>query len=204
MPSRDPEGKGPGAEINGIFVNFGQFYSYSGIVRQPTDKSKTERLMARIGEIASGPGRIYLTGGATAVLFGWREMTVDVDLKLFPEPKGAFEAIAKLKEELNINVVLASPDLFIPELPGWRERSRHIVTHGGVEFFHYDFYSQTLAKVERGHARDLADVERMISLELVHKDTLHSLFREIQPQLIRFPAIDGADFALKVEQFTSS
>ena len=67
--------------------------------------------MARIGERATGPGRIYLTGGATAVLFGWREMTVDVDLKLFPEPPGVFEALAKLKDELSINVELASPDL---------------------------------------------------------------------------------------------
>ena len=84
--------------------------------------------MERLGELARGPGQIFLTGGASAVLFGWREMTVDVDLKMLPEPAGVFEAIATLKDELNINVELASPDLFIPELPEWRERSKRIAT----------------------------------------------------------------------------
>jgi hypothetical protein len=32
-------------------------------------------------------------GGATAVLFGWRNTTVDVDLKLEPEPAGVLEAL---------------------------------------------------------------------------------------------------------------
>jgi hypothetical protein len=31
-------------------------------------------------------GRIYLTGGATALLYGWRSTTIDVDLKANPEP----------------------------------------------------------------------------------------------------------------------
>ena len=160
--------------------------------------------MARIGELATGPGRIYLTGGATAVLFGWREMTVDVDLKLFPEPPGVFEALAKLKDELSINVELASPDLFIPELPGWRERSRHIVTHGQVEFFHYDFYSQALAKLERGHTRDHSDVQSMVDRGLVSKDVLLALFVAIEPDIIKYPALDPDDFRSKVNQFVSS
>jgi hypothetical protein len=45
------------------------------------------------------------------VLVGWRGTTIDVDLKMSPEPEGAFEAIAALKDELDINVELAAPDL---------------------------------------------------------------------------------------------
>lgn len=63
-------------------------------------------------------GRICLVGGSSAVLLGWRETTVAVGLRLDPEPAGAFEAIARTKEALNINVELAAPDDFIPELPG--------------------------------------------------------------------------------------
>ena len=44
---------------------------------------------------------------------------------------------------------LAAPDDFIPALPDWRERSVFIARHGTVEFFHYDFYAQALAKVAR-------------------------------------------------------
>jgi hypothetical protein len=38
--------------------------------------------MEGLGRHARGPGRVYLTGGATALLEGWRASTVDVDLKL--------------------------------------------------------------------------------------------------------------------------
>jgi len=74
------------------------------------DEAKLQRLMAEVGRRARGPGRIYLTGGATALLFGWRSSTVDVDIKLDPEPPGVFEAIASLKNELDVNVELASPE----------------------------------------------------------------------------------------------
>ena len=103
---------------------------------RPVDQSRLERLMEEIGRRARGPGRIYPTGGATALLFGWRGSTVDVDLKLDPEPDGIFEAIAQLKDELEVNVELASPDQFIPPVPGWQERSRHIVRSGEVDFYH--------------------------------------------------------------------
>lgn len=72
--------------------------------------------MRRLGEEARGARRVYLVGGASAVIIGWRETTVDVDLKPDPEPPGVFEAIARAKDILNIDVELA-PDEFIPPLP---------------------------------------------------------------------------------------
>ena len=70
--------------------------------------------MQELAKAAKSPGKVYFTGGATALLLGFREQTIDIDLKLDPEPKGAFEAIAVLKDQLNLNVELASPDDFIP------------------------------------------------------------------------------------------
>ena len=105
------------------------------------------------------PGKVYLTGGATALLLGFRDQTIDIDIKLDPEPEGVFEAIARLKDRLDINVELASPDDFIPPAAGWREYSRHVASIGRLEFFHYDFALQALAKVERGHAQDLGDAQ---------------------------------------------
>jgi hypothetical protein len=67
---------------------------------------------------------MYLTGGATAVLEGWRESTVDVDIRFEPDSDAALERIRDLKEELSLNVKLASPLDFLPPLPGWEERSR--------------------------------------------------------------------------------
>jgi len=154
--------------------------------------------MRRLGGAARGPGRIYLVGGSSAVLVGWRETTVDVDLKLDPEPAGVFEAIARAKEALNINVELAAPDDFIPELPGWRGRSPFIERHGRVDYHHYDFYAQALAKIERGHAQDSADVSAMGNRGLVRPARLLEFFEVIEPELIRYPALDPASFREKV------
>ncbi len=41
--------------------------------------------MRSLGAEAREAGRVYLTGGASAVLRGWREGTVDVDIKIVPE-----------------------------------------------------------------------------------------------------------------------
>mgnify|MGYP001603166300 CR=1 FL=1 len=92
-------------------------------MRTPADATKIQRFLRELGTRARGPGRVYLAGGATALLHGWRASTADVDLKLDPEPAGVFEAIARLKDELDLNVELASPDDFIPPAPDWRERS---------------------------------------------------------------------------------
>ena len=170
-------------------------------MRLAADRIKIELFMAALGKQVRGQGRIYLVGGATAVLHGWRPMTIDIDIKPEPEPAGLFEAIAVLKNELDINVELASPDQFIPALPGWRERSLFIALHGLVEFYHYDPYGQALAKLQRGHERDLSDVQSLWREGLIQTEPLRELFESIQPQLLRFPAIDPAAFRAAVEEF---
>ena len=74
-----------------------------------------------------------------------------------------------MKEQLAVNIELACPADFIPELPDWRLRSLFIAKHGLIDFYHYDPYSQALPKLERGHARDLADVEDMLRSGLILK-----------------------------------
>lgn len=166
--------------------------------RETSNAAKVRLLMRHIGEQATAPGRVYLVGGTSAVLVGWRETTVDVDLKLDPEPGGVFAVIACAKEELHMNVELAAPDEFIPPLPGWRERSPFVVRHGVVDFHHYDFYAQALAKIERGHAQDLQDVAAMGKRGLIESRRLAAFFHDIEDGLLRFPAIDRNTFAAKV------
>ena len=170
-------------------------------MRSETDKAKLQRFMAALGARVRGDGTIYLTGGATALLFAWRNSTIDVDLKADPEPVGFFEAIATLKDELDINVELASPDLFIPAIPGWRERSLFIARHGSVSFFHYDPCGQALSKLQRRHDRDLHDVRSMLRDKLVTVDQLRTMFTEIESLLVRYPAIDPASYRSAVMEF---
>ena len=158
------------------------------------DAERLRVFLRALGEAACGETTVYLTGGATAVLSGWRSSTVDVDLKLEPDRDEILRAIPRLKEALETNVEFASPDGFLPELPGWRDRSPFVAREGLVTFRHYDFYAQALAKVERGHARDLADVAAMLDRGLVLPARLRELHAAIEPLLYRFPAVDPATF----------
>ena len=160
--------------------------------------------MAELGRAVRSAGRVYFTGGVSAVLLGWREATLDVDLKADPEPAGFFEALPQLKDAMDINVELASPADFVPVLPGWVERSVFIARHGSLEFFHYDFYSQALAKIERFHSRDQGDVAQMLAAGLVKRERLLELFRIVEPKLIRFPAIDADALRRRVEVITAT
>ncbi|GMV39548.1 MAG: hypothetical protein AMXMBFR64_12640 [Myxococcales bacterium] len=173
-------------------------------MRAEMNADKVHAVLKALGREARGPGRVYLTGGTTAVLEGWRQATIDADLKLDPEPAGIFAAIRRVKDELDVNVELASPDDFIPPLPGWRDRSRFIAQHGPVQFFHYDLYAQALAKVERGHDRDLADVREMLQRGLVEAGELRRLFAEIEPDLLRYPAVDPDTFRRTLGELLAS
>lgn len=172
-------------------------------MRPPVTGEKIAKLMVALGQLVNGPGTIFFTGGVTALLHGWRETTIDIDLKALPEPLGLYEALSQLKERENLNIELASPDDFIPEVPGWRERSLFIARQGNVDFYHYDPYAQALAKIERGHARDKTDVASMLAAGLVYPDKLYELFLQIEPGLIRYPAIDAVVFRRALEQFVA-
>jgi len=158
--------------------------------------------MKALGATVKGKARVYLVGGATAVLFGWRESTIDVDLKAIPDTD-ILKSLPSLKERLQINVELASPDDFIPELRGWQERSPFIQKEGGLEFFHYDLYAQALAKIERGHATDIQDVRQMIERDLVKPVRLLEFFHTIEDLLYKYPALDRQSFQRSVESVVS-
>lgn len=169
-------------------------------MRRRVDRDRLERFVRGAGAAASHFTRLYLVGGATAVLEGWRASTVDVDIHLVPEDDALFRAIPRLKEELEINVELASPAHFIPELPGWESRSKFVLDAGKVSCYHYDFYAQALAKLERAHELDLVDVRAMAERGLVTAAGLSRHFSEIEPGLYRYPAITPERFRAQVQR----
>jgi len=156
--------------------------------------------MDAVGRAAGKDLRVYFTGGATAVLQGWRSSTIDVDILMVPEDDDVYRSLPELKESLELNIELASPADFIPELPGWEERSPAIDRRGQVTYHHYDPYAQALSKIERRHAQDEADVEEMIRRGLVDRKKLMELFEAIEPRLYRYPAIDPDTFRSAVER----
>ena len=156
--------------------------------------------MEAIGRGTKLAVRVYFVGGATAVLLGWRATTIDVDFKIIPENDEILRKLPELKEDLSLNIELAAPDDFVPALPGWEERSSYIARVGSVEFFHYDFYGQALAKIERDHATDEKDVQEMIDRGLVEPSRLLELFSRVEDKLYKYPAIDGTSLRQAVER----
>jgi hypothetical protein len=150
-------------------------------MRPPVDEDRIRALARELARVAPTTVRIYLTGGATAVLEGWRATTIDIDVRFEPEADELLRALPGLKDRLGINIELASPPDFIPELPGWRARSPFVFQDGSVYVHHFDPYSQALSKIERGIEQDLADVHSMIA------------------ELYRYPAIDPGAFRSKLD-----
>jgi hypothetical protein len=103
--------------------------------------------------VADRPTRAYLTGGASAVLEGWRGSTADVGLRLEPDLDELLRELPGLKDSLGINIELASQPDFIPELPGWRERSPLVFQEGNLAVHHFDFYSRRSRRSSEAFSR---------------------------------------------------
>jgi hypothetical protein len=168
-------------------------------VRRLATAVRIRAFLARLGAASREPSTAYLVGGSTAVLLGWRDSTIDIDLKLVPDSARLLRAVPALKEELEINVELASPDLFIPVPEGWEDRSPWESTEGMLTVRHFDLTAQAMAKLERGHARDLHDVHAMLDRGLVEREGLLAYLDAIEDELYRFPAIDPPSYRRAVE-----
>lgn len=168
-------------------------------MRRLASEARIRTFLSHLGRAAHTPATAYLTGGSTAVLFGWRDTTIDIDLKLVPDSGELLRALTALRDTLEINVELASPDLFIPVAEGWEERSPWEATEGRPTVRHFDLTAQAVAKLERGHARDLVDVDAMLDRQLVTPAGLLTFLDAIEPELYWFPAVDPPTLRRAVE-----
>jgi hypothetical protein len=169
-------------------------------MRELADAERIRRFMRTLGAEAAEDGAVYFTGGATAVLLGWRASTLDVDILLVPEQESVLRAVPRLKNELQVNVELASPRDFIPVPDRWEDRSIFAAREGRLSFYHYDLYAQALAKIERGHAQDLEDVEALVERGLVDPSRALAYLDEVEEELYRYPAVDAASLRRRVEE----
>jgi hypothetical protein len=145
-------------------------------MRRLTDAARLRQFMRLLGRRATTTGRAYLVGGACAVLLDWRPTTIDIDLELDPSLEPLLRDLPAIKEELQVN----------------REAL--------IDFHHYDFYAQALAKIERAHAKDLDDVREMTARRLIDPKRLLEFFNQIEAELYRYPAIDPPSFRRAVER----
>lgn len=170
------------------------------MTRGLVDAERVRSFLEALARAVEAETTVYLVGGATAVTVGWRPTTIDVDLLLEPEDEGAMRALPRLKEEQRINLELASPLDFLPELPGWRDRCPFVSRLGSLTVRQFDPYSQVLAKLERGFQQDLVDVDEMVGRGMVVPDELKRLFDAIAGELYRFPTVDAEHLRAAIEE----
>jgi len=101
-------------------------------------------------------------------------------------------------------VEFAAPDHFIPVPPHWEERSPIVKRIGLLTVCHYDLTAQALAKIERSHLRDLADVRAMLKAGLVTVEGLRAAFTEAEADLYRYPAVDPESYRQALDEVISS
>lgn len=68
-------------------------------MRPTVDEERLRELARALGRAAGHPTRLYLTGGASAVLEGWRASTVDVDVRFEPD-EDLLRELPALKERI--------------------------------------------------------------------------------------------------------
>lgn len=169
-------------------------------MRDNSDLQRIEKFISNVGKLVKVPVEIYFSGGATAVMFGIREMTIDVDIRFEPDEMQMYKTIQTLKEKLNMNIELASPMDFIPTLPKWKERSIFIAQENKVKFFHCDLYSQIISKVQRGWKQDLSDAKVFLK-QAGDSSLLKKLFVEAKPDFIKYPTVNVKKLEKKLLHF---
>jgi hypothetical protein len=126
-------------------------------LRDAADADRIRRLAQELGRSVPAGTRMYLTGGVTAVLEGWRQSTVDVDVRFEPDSDAALRRLASLKEELSANVELESPLDFLPPLANWQDRCRFRFRESNLEVFDFDPTLCRFPAVDPGRLREAVE-----------------------------------------------
>ncbi len=157
-------------------------------MRPPIDRLRVHYFLVKLGIEFHYPARLYLVGGTTLVYEGLRQQSLDIDIsyEVADEHEAEFSrVIRRLKEDMQINIELASPGDFIPLPAGWKERAKFVGRFGQVDVFHFDLYSTALSKIERGREGDYEDILAMLRSEQINMVELESAFANILPRVER-------------------
>jgi len=139
-------------------------------MREDVDRERLRRFLEDLGRTFRRPARLYLSGGEGFVWRGLRATTRDIDVAYEVDPADHAEwvrALVALKESLRVNVEEAQPSDFVPLPPGSEGRAEFVGRFGSVDVFLTDPYAVAIAKLDRGSARDLADVRALLAAGVV-------------------------------------
>ena len=172
--------------------------------RRLTPEALRELMVELARTAPSGqPFRVYLVGGGTAVMAGWRSATLDADL--YGEGQDVFRDVQGIKERLRLNVEFVRPEHFVPPLAGSADRHRFVERIGAVEFCHYDPYAQLLSKVVRGFRKDLQDARDFVRSGWVDPARFRALVEAIpEAAWTQYPTLSRSAVLAVVDAFLAN
>ena len=102
-------------------------------MREPVTSDTLRAFMRALAAEARQAGRIYLTGGASAVLQGWRLSTVDVDMRIVPENDRVLRAIPPAHVRAWAEQLGIDGDRLVQSWPGNALAVFHLLLHAQPE-----------------------------------------------------------------------
>jgi hypothetical protein len=163
---------------------------------EPVTRETLRLLFTRLSEIYKQPAVLYLLGGSALRLLGSPRETLDIDYLTdapFETVQGFQETLARLADELHLDIEEVPLGEFIPLPPGAYERRRFVGRFGDLEAYLFDPYSIALSKIARGFESDLEDVLFMLRVGAVEWPELEQHYRTILPRAAKAD-IDPAEF----------
>jgi len=147
--------------------------------------------------------RVYVVGGGTAVLAGWRAATIDADL--YAEREQVMRDMQGIKNRLRLIIELVRPERFVPALAESAERHLFIERVGDIDFYHYDPYAQLLSKIVRGFRKDMLDAEQFVNSGMVDPRRFLDLVKAIPDSAYaRYPNLSRPSVRAAVDEFLST
>jgi hypothetical protein len=64
-------------------------------MREVVTVPRVREFMRRPGRAGTRPTSVFFTGGVSATLEGWRDSTVDIDLRFEPDDEGCYESSSR-------------------------------------------------------------------------------------------------------------
>ncbi len=126
-----------------------------GNVAPDTIRTFLEALGNRYAE----PATLYLLGGSALSMLGNPRPTLDIDyVGSDREPNELQRTIARLADEMQIEVEPVPIEEFVPLPPAAKDRSVFVRQFGALAVYVFDPYTIALSKLDRGLDTDIEDV----------------------------------------------
>ena len=146
-------------------------------------------LLSRLDDAFSEAGDIFLTGETTHVMEGWRPWTTHIEFasSVQKDDRASFNGcVARIANEMGINVTDEFPGEVIPLPAGYEDRSHDLSASLDLDFLsvrHFDPYSIAYRYIARGLEQDYQLVLAYLDNGWIREEEMGERLEDLLPSL---------------------